>query len=551
MLGCLYTAMRHITDVAHALGLAPNSVVLYGPGVAKIPTPVVRAHSERPRGKLVLVTAMTPTSAGEGKTVTAIGTAMALAREGLRAIPVLRQPSLGPVFGAKGGATGGGKATVEPSAEINLGLTGDLYAVATAQNLLASLVDNHLHHGNSLGIDPERISLPRTIDLDDRALRGVRVGTGGKGTAPERADRFVIAAASEVAAIQCLSRDPEDLQRRLGAMTIGFTQAGKAVTASDLGGGGAMAAIMRHAIEPNLVQTCEGTPALVHAGPFANLGPGTASVSAIRLALSLSDYVMVEAGFASDLGAEKFVDLVGPVGGFSPVAAILVATVAALRHHARESPDEPIAKGPEVVRRGLGNLAQHVANLKAVGLDPVIAINIHPDDQPAELDVLEAFCQSEGLRYARSTVYSSGSAGASNLARVVREAADHGHPARPVVSPAHSLTKKMETVAKTFYGAAGISLLPRATADLELLAKVGLDPGPLCMAKTQLSLSDDARKLGAPTGFTVSVHRLDAWTGAGFAVAHLGQILAMPGLPEHPAAVHISVNAQGEVTGLS
>ena len=547
----LHPGMRHITDVAHALGLAPNSVVPYGPGVAKIPSPVVRAHSEHPRGKLVLVTAMTPTSQGEGKTVTAIGTAMALAREGVRAIPVLRQPSLGPVFGAKGGATGGGKATVEPSAEINLGLTGDLYAVATAQNLLASLIDNHLHHGNALGLDPERIFLPRTIDLDDRALRGVRVGIGGKGTAPERADRFVIAAASEVAAIHCLSLDPEDLQRRLGAMTVGISKDGRPVTAADLGGGGAMAAVLRHAIEPNLVQTCEGTPALVHAGPFANLGPGTASVSSIRLALSLSDYVMVEAGFASDLGGEKFVDLVGPVGGFSPVTAILVATVSALRHHARSSPDEPLAKGPDVVRRGLPNLSRHVANLKALGLEPVIAINLHPDDQPAELEVLESFCQSEGLKYARSTVYSSGSAGASSLARLVREAADHGHPARPVVGPTYSIPKKIETVAKTFYGAAGVSMLPAATSDLELLGKVGLELGPLCMAKTPLSLSDDAKKLGAPTGFTVSVHRLDAWTGAGFAVAHLGQILAMPGLPEHPAAGHISVNPHGEVTGLS
>jgi formate--tetrahydrofolate ligase len=543
--------MRHITDVAHALGLSPNSVVPYGPGVAKIPSPVVRAHSEHPRGKLVLVTAMTPTSAGEGKTVTAIGTAMALAREGVRSIPVLRQPSLGPVFGAKGGATGGGKATVEPSTEINLGLTGDLYSVATAQNLLASLIDNHLHHGNALGLDPNRITLPRTIDLDDRALRGVRVGVGGKGTAPERADRFVIAAASEVAAIQCLSRDPEDLQLRLGRMTVGFTKDGQPVTASDLGGGGAMAAVMRHAIEPNLVQTCEGTPAIVHAGPFANLGPGTASVSAIRLALSLSDYVMVEAGFASDLGGEKFVDLVGPVGGFSPSAAILVATVSALRHHARSRPDEPLTKGPETVRRGLPNLERHVANLKAVGLDPVIAINQHPDDQPAELEAVEAYCTSAGLRYARSTVYASGSAGASNLAHIVREAADRGTPARPVVGPAMSIPEKIETVSRTFYGAAGSTILPEATADLELLSHVGLDHGPLCMAKTHLSLSDDAKKLGAPTGFTVSVHRIDAWTGAGFAVAHLGQILAMPGLPEHPAAGHISVNAQGEVTGLS
>ncbi len=413
--------MRHLTDVAASLGLTPEEIVPYGAGVAKIPASVVHSRTGSPRAKLILVTSMTPTAHGEGKTVTAIGTAMALVRQGFRAVPCLRQPSFGPVFGAKGGATGGGRATVEPSAEINLGLTGDLYAVASAQNLLASMLDNHLHYGNRLGIDPDRIIVPRTIDLDDRALRHVRVGLGGHGSGPERSDGFVIAAASEVAAIHCLSRDLEDLTLRLNRMLVGFSRDGRPIRVSDLGAGGAMAAILRHAMEPNLVQTSEGTPAFVHAGPFANLGPGTASVISIRLALSLADYVLVEAGFASELGAEKFVDLVGPVGGFQPVAAIVVATVAALRHHGRTLSSDPPVTGPDAIRRGLANLDRHLANVHALGLEPVVAVNQHPEDTPEELAVLEEHLRSRALRWARSTVYADGGVGADAVATEVRQ----------------------------------------------------------------------------------------------------------------------------------
>lgn len=542
--------MKRLSDVAASLGLTPEEIVPYGVGVAKVPSSIVRARTGPPRGKLILVTSMTPTAHGEGKTVTAIGTAMALARQGFRALPCLRQPSFGPVFGAKGGATGGGRATVEPSAEINLGLTGDLYAVASAQNLLASMVDNHLHYGNPLGLDPERIAVPRTIDLDDRALRHVRVGLGGHGSGPERVDGFVIAAASEVAAIHCLSRNLEDLTARLNRMLVGFSRDGRPIRAADLGAGGAMTAILRHAMEPNLVQTCEGTPAFVHAGPFANLGPGTASVSSVRLALSLADYVLVEAGFASELGAEKFVDLVGPIGGFQPVAAIVVATVDALRHHARTLTSEPEVTGPDAVRRGLANLDRHLANVHALGLEPVVAVNVHPRDTPEELSVLEQHLTTLGLKWARSTVYAEGGAGADTIASEVRTVAAQGRAARPIFASDLPVTEKLRAVARTMYGAREVVVRPEATRDLATLEAVGLARSPLCVAKTPLSISDDAHRLGAPRDFDISVHSWHPWTGAGFALASLGEILAMPGLPQDPAARHIGVDVHGEVTGL-
>lgn len=542
--------MKPLTEVAASLGLNADEIVPYGKGVAKVPSSVVRARTGPPRGKLILVTSMTPTAHGEGKTVTAIGTAMALARQGFRSVACLRQPSFGPVFGAKGGATGGGHATVEPSPEINLGLTGDLYAVASAQNLLASMIDNHLHYGNPLGIDPERVTVPRTVDLDDRALRHVRVGLGGKGSGPERADGFVIAAASEVAAIHCLSRDLDDLTARLNRMLVGFSRAGAPIRASDLRAGGAMAAILRHAMEPNLVQTCEGTPAFVHAGPFANLGPGTASVSSVRLALSLADYVLVEAGFASELGAEKFVDLVGPSGGFQPVAAIVVATVDALRHHARALSSEPPVTGPDAVRRGLANLDRHITNVRALGLEPVVAVNQHPKDTPEELAVLEAHLTSQGLRWARSTVYAQGGVGAEQVANEVRTVAAQGRAARPLFAADLTVVEKLKVIARTVYGARDAIVLPEAEKSLAALEAVGLARAPLCMAKTPLSVSDDAHRLGAPRDFDVKVHAWHAWTGAGFALASLGDILAMPGLPEDPAATHIGVDLHGDVTGL-
>jgi formate--tetrahydrofolate ligase len=542
--------MKPLTDVAASLGLAPEEIVPYGAGIAKIPSSVVHSRTGPARAKLILVTSMTPTAHGEGKTVTAIGTAMALARQGFRAVPCLRQPSFGPVFGAKGGATGGGRATVEPSAEINLGLTGDLYAVASAQNLLASMVDNHLHYDNHLAIDPDRIAVPRTIDLDDRALRHVQVGLGGHGSGPERPDGFVIAAATEVAAIHCLSRDLEDLTARLNRILVGFSREGRPIRASDLGAGGAMAAILRHAMEPNLVQTSEGTPAFVHAGPFANLGPGTASVSSIRLALALADYVLVEAGFASELGAEKFVDLVGPIGGFQPVAAIVVATVDALRHHARTLASEPPETGPDAVRRGLANLDRHLANVHALGLEPIVAVNQHPTDTPEELAVLEEHLRSRGVRWARSTVYADGGAGAETLAMEVRTVAAQGRVARPIFGADLPVVEKLRAVARTLYGARDVLVRPEAAKDLAALESVGLGRSPLCVAKTPLSLSDDAHRLGAPQGFDVSVHAWHPWTGAGFALASLGEILSMPGLPEDPAARHIGVNVHGEVTGL-
>jgi formate--tetrahydrofolate ligase len=539
--------MRNLPEVASALDLGIEAYSLAGPGVGKLhlaPDGTVPLGARR--GKLVLVSAITPTSHGEGKTVTAIGLAMALSRRGHRAVPCLRQPSLGPVFGLKGGATGGGRATVEPSAAINLGFTGDLHAVASAQNLLAALLDNHLHYGNALEIDPATIDLPRTVDLDDRALRHIRVGAGAN-VGPERPDRFVIAAASEVAAIHTLGHGFRDVRERLGRILLGRTTRGDPVRADDLRAGGALAALLRPALEPNLVATSEGTPALVHAGPFANLGPGTASVASIRFGLAHADMSVVEAGFATELGAEKFVDLVSPVGRFAPDAAVLVATVPGLRYHGGGSGDGP---DPGAVERGLPNLGRHIANLKRLGLSTVVALNRYPQDDPAEIALVRAFCEERGVFFAPSRAFAEGGAGAAELAERVEEALARGAPARPLLHAADPLPEKLAMITREMYGGTGARLESAAEADLAGLASVGMDRAPICVAKTQLSLSDDPHRRGAPSGFEVTVHRFHPYGGAGFVVAALGEILTMPGLPRHPAAEHIGLSDDGRIVGL-
>lgn len=539
--------MRSIGEVAASLGLSEREFVPYGPGAAKIAlSPDGTVPLGGRRGKLVLVSAITPTSNGEGKTVTTIGLGMALTRRGHAAVACLRQPSLGPVFGLKGGATGGGRATVEPAARINLGFTGDLYAVASAQGLLASMIDNHLHSGNGLGFDPARIELPRTVDLDDRALRQVRVGLGAS-SGPERPDRFVITAASETAAIQTLAHGYRDLKERLGRILVGWDRTGRPLRARDLRAEGSMAAILRPAMEPNLVGTSEDTPALIHAGPFANLGPGTTSVASVRFALAHSDFAAVEAGFATELGAEKFVDLVSPVGGFLPDAAVLVATVPGLRYHGGADGRTADAAA---VERGLANLGRHVGNLRRFGLEVVVALNRHPGDEPAEEALVRTYCAEHGAAFAVSTVFTDGSPGGIELAERVEEAVVRGRPARPILAPSDPLRAQLATLVRELYG--GRNVLPAAEAerDLEGLLPLGLDPGPLCVAKTQTSLSDDPKVRGAPTGFDVRVRRFYPFAGAGFTVAALGSILTMPGLPAHPAAEQITLRDDGTIAGL-
>jgi formate--tetrahydrofolate ligase len=541
--------MRSIVEVGADLGMAPDQLLPYGRGVAKVDLgPEAPPNGSRSRGRLILVTAITPGSKGEGKTVTSIALGMALHREGVRAIPCLRQPSIGPVFGVKGGATGGGRASLEPADRINLGLTGDLHAVASAQNLLAAMVDNHLHHGNPLDLDPAAVEVPRTLDLGDRALRAVRVGAGPT-VGPERADRFVIAAASESAAIHQLATGPEDLTARFERMLAGWTKAGRPVTARDLGASGAMAALLADARLPNLVQTSEGTPALVHAGPFANLGTGTASVVSIRLALARADFAIVEAGFAADLGAEKFIDLVGPVGGFHPDAAVLVATIEGLRHHGREAGASAGDRVAEI-GRGLGNLDRHRGILQELGVKAVVGLNRQPTDAASEIALVRRHVETTGGIFALSTAYADGAAGAAELAQLVAELAERGSTVSPTSPDGTPYRQRLETIARRIYRADAVQFHPTAEAATVMLESAGLGTAPVCVAKTPLSLTDDPRRLGAPTHFDVTVRNLRAWTGAGLALAELGSVLAMPGLPEHPNAERIHLNAAGRVQGL-
>jgi formate--tetrahydrofolate ligase len=539
--------MRPILDVGSELGIPAGELIPYGRGVAKVGRLNTSAGTEGKRpGRLILVSGITPGTKGEGKTVTTIALGMALHQRGVRAVPCLRQPSVGPVFGVKGGASGGGRATVEPSSRINLGLTGDLYAVAAAQNLLAAMVDNHLHHSNSLGLDPAAIEVPRTLDLGDRALRSVRVGAGPT-IGPERPDRFVIAAASEVAAIHQLTSGPSDLADRLERMLAGWTRAGRPVTAKELGASGAMAALLSEALLPNLVQTSVGTPALVHAGPFANLGTGTASVRSIQLALATADFAIVEAGFASDLGAQKFVDIVGPVGGFQPDAAVLVATVDGLIHHASGSGASDPVGGIDV---GLANLDRHLAILARLGLRSVVALNRRPSDDDVEILRVRRHVEATGTPFALSTAYADGAEGARALAEAVAEVACGGSTPTPTSPEGAPFRQRMETIGREIYRARDVRYLAGADAAVLRLEAAGLARSPVCVAKTPLSLSDDPRRLGAPIDFEVTVRTVRAWTGAGVALAELGSVLAVPGLPEHPNAERLRLTATGDVEGL-
>jgi len=543
--------MRNLAEVASALGLRSSEYHPAGRAVGKIAVSAVRARaSKKSTGKLILVTGMTPTKHGEGKTVTAIGLADGLTRLHHRAIPCLRQPSLGPIFGVKGGATGGGKATVEPSSEINLGFTGDIHAVASAHNLLSALIDNHLFHGNALKIDPNRILWPRTVDMEDRALRRITVGQGHDPRFVTHDSSFVITAASEVMVILALARDYVDLKARLGRIVAALTTDGTAVRASDLLGAGAMAALLRDALEPNLVQTAEGNPAIVHAGPFGNLAHGTCSRLAIELGLAAADYCVVEAGFATELGGEKFVDIVAPTIGRGVDAAVLVATQRGLRYQGGASDEESSRPNVTVFERGLDNLAQHLDNLESFGVPAVVALNHFPDDSPEETQIVKRFCRTRDVEVVEARGFEEGGKGMVDLARAVEAAAGLGRKSKPLNPPGTPVLEQLETLATRLYGAIHVNRTPEALEDLELLTKLKELDGPVCVAKTPLSLSDNPHMLGRPRDFNVTVDRLTRSAGAGFTVAYLGTIETMPGLPTKPSAEEIDLSPDGEVLGV-
>lgn len=539
-----------ISEIAAAAGIPAAAVEPYGSSKAKLSEQFLLEQRDKPQGKLILVTAVNPTPAGEGKTTTAIGLGQALSLLGKRTMIALREPSLGPVFGLKGGATGGGYAQVLPMEEINLHFTGDIHAVTAANNLLSALIDNHIHQGNALALDPERIVFRRCMDMNDRALRQIEIGLGGKANGVPRRDGFQISVASEVMAILCLARDLADLRERLGRILVGYTAAGAPVFARDLRAEGAMAALLRDALRPNLVQTLEHTPCLMHGGPFANIAHGCNSVRATRLALTLAEYTVTEAGFGSDLGAEKFFDIKCPAAGLTPSAAVLVVTVRALRYNG--GCDKTACRRPdaEAAARGLCNLSAHIQNLQQYGVPVVVAVNRFPDDLPEELTLIREECDRRGVRMAESEVFARGGQGGTALAQQVMAACEEPNHFAPLTTPAMTLREKIETIARRVYGADAVEYSPEALEQLGQMAALGLEHAPVCIAKTQYSLSDDAKALGRPQGHTLHIRGLSASCGAGFAVALAGSVLTMPGLPARPAAMEISVTDDGRITGL-
>ncbi len=536
--------LKPIREIAESLEIPERSWIPYGRSIAKVDPAAESGRGGGAKGRVVLVTGMTPGKEGVGKTVTTLGLAEGLARRGVRAIALLRQPSLGPVFGIKGGGAGGGRATVEPQAEVNLGLTGDIDAVTNAHNLLAALIDNHLHHGNRLGIDPATIAWPRALDVEDRALRDVEIGAG-TGNGPARRSSFVVTAASEIMAILGLARDAADLKARLERIRVGLDHAGRVVRAGDLSAGGSMAAILRRARWPNLLQTPEGSPVLVHGGPFGNLSYGTTTLASIELARRLADVVVVEAGFGSDLGGEKFVDLVAPHTDAFPSAAVLVCSLTTLHEHA------PGAVGAGSLDPGLENLDQHVRNLRSFGSDPVIALNRFPNDDPGEIAMVRSFCAGRSVPVEEAKGFSGGGAGMEGVADATMTALSRGQTARPIVTAKQPLVEQVATIVRTCYSGEGVDLSPEAARALEDPSALEADHGPVCVAKTPLSLSDDPHRLGRPRGYRVHVRRWVPASGAGYTVALLGEIQTMPGLPTEPRAAHITVDDRGEPVGVT
>ena len=543
--------MRPITEVAAAAGLDAEDLELYGRYKAKLSADVWKKTADKPDGKLVLVTAINPTPAGEGKTTTTVGLGEALAKMGKKAMIALREPSLGPVFGIKGGAAGGGYAQVVPMEDINLHFTGDMHAITAANNLLCAMLDNHMQQGNVLGIDPRRIVFTRVMDMNDRALRNITIGLGGKVNGVPREDHFMITVASEVMAILCLAKDLDDLKKRFGDILVAYTFAGKPVYARDLHAEGAMTALMRDAIKPNLVQTLEGTPALMHGGPFANIAHGCNSVQATRLAMKLADIAITEAGFGADLGAEKFMDIKCRKAGISPDCIVLVATVRALKYNGGVPKTELNTPNMSALERGICNLDAHLDNMKKFGVPVVVAINAFPTDTAEEMEFIRKHCAERGVRLALSEVFAKGGEGGEELAREVLTVLDEGKANfHMLYEDELPLEEKIRRIAKEIYGADGVTFAPAAHKELANITDMGYGSLPVCIAKTQYSLSDDASLLGRPSQFVVSVRSARLAAGAGFVVVETGAVMTMPGLPKVPAAEKIDVDNAGVITGL-
>ena len=542
--------MLPIAKVAEKLGLTDEDLIPYGRYKAKVNHKLI--HSDRPDGKLILMTAISPTPAGEGKTTTSVGLADALNAMGKKTMLCLREPSLGPVFGVKGGAAGGGYAQVVPMEDINLHFTGDIHAIGTANNLLAAMIDNSIQQGNPLNIDPRRIAWKRCMDMNDRQLRFIVDGLGGKVNGTPREDGFDITVASEVMAIFCLATDLADLKDRLSRIVCAYTYDGQPVTAGQIGAAGAMAALLKDAIDPNLVQTLENNPAIIHGGPFANIAHGCNSVTATKLSLKLADYVVTEAGFGADLGAEKFLDIKCRMADLHPSAVVLVATVRALKSHGGVTKPDLNKPNVEAVRKGAANLERHIDNIKnGFGLPVCVAINAFPTDTPEEMAVIEEVCAKAGVKCALSEVFAKGGEGGKALAETVLSIMPEApQPIQYTYDLSASLPEKIEAVAKKIYRADGVTYTPAAKKMLDDLAAMGYGELPVCIAKTQYSFSDNAKLTGAPTGFKMNVREVRLSAGAGFVVVICGSIMTMPGLPKHPAAMDIDVDAEGRITGL-
>ena len=543
--------MEPITKVAESLDISPDELEQYGKYKAKLSDELLERIEKNPDGKLVLVTAINPTPAGEGKTTTSVGLGQAFGKIGKKAVIALREPSLGPCFGIKGGAAGGGYAQVVPMEDLNLHFTGDFHAITSANNLLAALLDNHIQQGNELGIDPRQIIWKRCLDMNDRVLRNVVVGLGNKMDGMVREDHFVITVASEIMAVLCLANDMEDLKRRLGNIIVAYNFEGKPVTAEDLHATGAMAALLKDALKPNLIQTLEHTPAIVHGGPFANIAHGCNSIRATKAALKLADIVVTEAGFGADLGAEKFLDIKCRKAGLKPDAIVLVATVRALKYNGGVPKADLGEENLEALKAGIVNLEKHIENLQKYQVPVVVTLNSFVSDTPAEIAFIENFCKERNCEFALSEVWEKGGEGGIALANKVLETLEKKESHfTPLYKDEASLEEKIETIAKEIYGADGVTYSPAAKRELQRITDMGMGHFPVCMAKTQYSLSDDPKKLGRPTGFDVNVREVYVSAGAEFVVAINGSIMTMPGLPKQPAAFGIDVDKDGTITGL-
>ena len=544
--------MKPISEIADSLGIAEDELDLYGKYKAKVSLDVLSRLEDKPDGKLILVTAINPTPAGEGKTTMNVGLSMGLNKIGKKTITALREPSLGPVFGVKGGAAGGGYAQVVPMEDINLHFTGDFHAITSAHNLLAAMLDNHLHQGNALDIDPKKVVWRRVLDMNDRSLRNVIVGLGGKPDGFVRQTGFDITVASEIMAILCLATSISDLKERLSKMVVAYNKAGEAVTAGDLEATGAMALLLKDAIQPNLVQTLENTPAFIHGGPFANIAHGCNSVMATKVGLKLADYVVTEAGFGADLGAEKFFDIKARFAGLNPSAVVIVATIRALKMNGGVPKTELTSENLQALEAGIANIERHIENVNKFGVPAVVAINKFPTDTEAEINLLKEKLAAKGIDVVLAEVFSKGGEGAIDLANKVAEICET-KPSNfaPLYDVDATIEEKITTIATEIYRADGVDFTAAAKKQINEIAKLGLDKMPICMAKTQYSFSDDPKLLGAPTGFNITVREVRVNAGAGFIVALTGNIMTMPGLPKVPAANGMDISESGEIIGLS